>query len=172
MTQVFFLSLFQRSEEGKKTGYDGKLWNRTLRRLTLWKRSWMEPVNSTHSVECCSSFQERRGWFHRARCPSSGGKSRPIREKRRQLLQRKVLPDIMFKSSRKPSTVGLKGKGTKYQYELSITPRKRMMGVSPDYQFNWFAILYLICMFVTVYLGAVHLLPNRKFLVPRETPLM
>ena len=45
-----------------------------------------------------------------------------------------------------------------------------MLGVSPDYQFNWFAILYLICMFVTVYLGVVHLLHNRKVLVPRETP--
>ena len=98
LRKIFFLSLFQRSEEGKKTGYDGKLWNRTLRRLTLWKRSWIEPVDSTLSVECCSSFQERRGWFHRARCPSSGGKSRPLREKRRQHLQRKVLPDIIFKS--------------------------------------------------------------------------
>ena len=61
LRKIFFLSLFQRSEEGKKTGYDGKLWNRTLRRLTLWKRSWIEPVDSTHSVECCSSFQERSG---------------------------------------------------------------------------------------------------------------
>ena len=99
--KIFLLSLFQRLERNRTSGCDGKLWNRTLRRLTLWKRSWIEPVDSTHSVECCSSFQERRGWFHRKWCPSSGGKSRPIREKRRQLLQRKVLPDIMFKSSRK-----------------------------------------------------------------------
>ena len=38
--KISFLSLFQRSEEGNGNGCDGKLWNRTLRRLTLWKRSW------------------------------------------------------------------------------------------------------------------------------------
>ena len=108
--EIFFHSFFQRSEEWNRTGCDGKLWNRTLRRLTLRKRSWIEPVDSTLSVECCSSFQERRGWFHRKWCRSSGGKSRPIREKRRQLLQRKVLPDIIFKSFVKRSLPQLASK--------------------------------------------------------------
>ena len=108
--KIFLLSLFQRLERNRTSGCDGKLWNRTLRRLTLWKRSWMEPVNSTHSVECCSSFQERRGWFHRACFPSSGGKSRALREKRRQLLQRKVLPDIMSKPFVKTSPPQLASK--------------------------------------------------------------
>ena len=108
--KIFFLSMFQRSEEGNENGFESKLWNRTLRRLTLWKRSWIEPVDSTLSVECCSSFQERRGWFHRACFPSSGGKSRALREKRRQLLQRKVLPDIMSKPFVKTSPPQLASK--------------------------------------------------------------
>ena len=71
--------------------------------------------------------------FTRRKKPKKKRKEERNRAKTGFDLRLQMLPLQQFFLS-----VGIKGKPTKYRYVTNATPRQKALGVSPDYQFNWF----------------------------------
>ena len=81
---------------------------------------------------------------------SGSGKSKKVKGRRREIVEKKVRITCLIefyilhiqickvKSPANVSSVGTKVRATRYRYMPNNRPRQKSLGVSSDYQFNWF----------------------------------